>query len=280
MREEPKIDLIQKIHNAHQYIHNHYQHKVSVGIVLGTGLGKLIDDIEIEVTIDYKDIPFFPVSTVESHSGKLIFGKLAGKKVVAMQGRFHYYEGYDMKEVTFPIRVMKLLGVTHLFISNAAGGLHPRFEIADLMILNDHIDLFPENPLRGKNLDELGVRFPDMSAPYALEMVEKAIEIAGKNGISIYQGVYAGVQGPNLETPAEYAYLRKIGADAVGMSTIPEVIVGRQMGMKIFAISAITDLCSPGNIKPISVQEVIAAAMKAEPGMTLIFKSLIKSLKD
>lgn len=183
-----------------------------------------------------------------------------------------------MKEVTFPVRVMKKLGVQHLFVSNAAGGLNPDFQIGQLMVINDHIDLFPENPLRGKNLDDFGVRFPDMSEPYALDLVEKAMQIAKENSLTVHQGVYAAVQGPNLETRAEYKYLWKIGADAIGMSTIPEVIVARQMDLPVFAISAITDLCSPGNIKKVKIEEVLAAAAQAEPGMGLIIKELIKSL--
>lgn len=275
MRQEPQIDYLEQIKHAKEHIQNIFKGEIQIGIILGTGLGQLINQIQIKHEISYVGIPFFPVSTVESHSGKLIIGTLSGKTVIAMQGRFHYYEGYNMKEVTFPVRVMKALGVKNLFVSNAAGGLHPDYKIGGLMILNDHIDLFPENPLRGKNLDSMGVRFPDMSEPYALDLVAEACEIAKSNNIEINQGVYAGVQGPNLETKAEYAYLRTIGADAVGMSTIPEVIVARHMDMKVFAISAITDLCSPGNIKKISIAEVLAAAAIAEPKMSLIIKELI-----
>lgn len=275
MRQEPEIDYLEQINHAKEHIQNIYNEEIQIGIVLGTGLGQLITQIEIKHEISYEGIPFFPVSTVESHSGKLIIGTLSGKTVIAMQGRFHYYEGYSMKEVTFPIRVLNALGVQNLFVSNAAGGIHPDYKIGGLMILNDHIDLFPENPLRGKNLDSMGLRFPDMSEPYALDLIAEACEIAKDNNIEINQGVYVGVQGPNLETKAEYAYLRTIGADAVGMSTIPEVIVARHMDMKVFAISAITDLCSPGNIKKISIAEVLAAAAIAEPKMTLIFKELV-----
>lgn len=275
MRQEPQIDYLDQINHAKEHIQNIFNSEIHIGIILGTGLGQLINQIQIQYEISYEEIPFFPVSTVESHSGKLIIGILSGKTVIAMQGRFHYYEGYSMKEVTFPVRVLKALGVQNLFVSNAAGGLHPDYKIGGLMILNDHIDLFPENPLRGKNLDSLGVRFPDMSEPYALDLVAEACEIAKNNDIEINQGVYAGVQGPNLETKAEYAYLRTIGADAIGMSTIPEVIVARHMNMKVFAISAITDLCSPGNIKKISIAEVLAAAAIAEPKMSLIIKELI-----
>lgn len=195
-----------------------------------------------------------------------------------MQGRFHYYEGYSMQQVTFPVRVLKKLGISHLFVSNAAGGLHPDFEIGDLMVIQDHIDLLPENPLRGKNLDQFGVRFPDMSEPYDLGLVKKALEIARKNSIRAIPGVYVAVQGPNLETKAEYKFLRTIGADAVGMSTVPEVIVARHMGLPVFAVSAITDLCSPGKVKQISLAEVLAGAAKAEPGMSLLIMELIKGL--
>lgn len=278
MRTEANISYGDQIRLAYEFIHSLYAEPLEVGIILGTGLGQLINNIEVELEIPYEEIPFFPVSTVESHKGKLIFGKLSGKSVVAMQGRFHYYEGYSMKEVTFPVRVMKLLGIQHLFVSNAAGGLNPDFGIGELMIINDHIDLFPENPLRGKNLDQFGVRFPDMSEPYDLTLIKKAIQIGEKNNVKLHQGVYAAVQGPNLETKAEYKYLRTIGGDAIGMSTIPEVIVARHMELTVFAISAITDLCSPGNIKKVRIEEVLAAAAKAEPGMSMIIRELVKQL--
>src|SRR5690554_3238286 len=269
---------IQKIEAAVDFIQERYANKPYVGIVLGTGLGQLIKEIEIEQEINYHDIPFFPVSTVETHSGKLVFGKLGGKQVVAMKGRFHYYEGYNMKEVTFPVRVMKQLGIRNLIVSNAAGGLNPLYNIGELMIINDHIDLFSENPLRGENLDKFGVRFPDMSEPYDLGLIEKALNLAETKDLPIHQGVYAGLQGPNLETRAEYNYLRLIGADAVGMSTVPEVIVAKHMELPVFAISAITDLCSPGKVKKISIQEVIAAAAMAEPGMTYLIKELVATI--
>lgn len=268
----------EQILQAVEFIQDQFSFKPQVGIILGTGLGKLIDDIHIEYEIDYKDIPHFPISTVESHTGRLIFGEIEGKKVVAMKGRFHYYEGYDMREVTLPVRVMKHLGVEYLCVSNAAGGLNPNYKIGEVMIINDHIDLFPENPLRGKNMDELGVRFPDMSEPYDVKLIALAREIAKENNIVAHEGSYAGVQGPNLETKAEYKYLRTIGADTVGMSTVPEVIVARHMNLPVFAISAITDLCSPGNIKKVSIAEVLVAAAIAEPGMSLIIKKLIGKL--
>ena len=247
------------------------------GIILGTGLGGLVKEMQIEHEISYDKIPNFPVSTVESHQGKLIFGYLGGKKVITMQGRFHYYEGYSMKQVTFPVRIMKMLGIEKLIISNAAGALNPDYGLSDLMILNDHINLFPENPLTGPNIDELGVRFPDMSDAYDSEMIEKAMEIAEDLDCTVHQGVYAAVTGPNLETPAEYKYMRIIGGDAVGMSTIPENIVARQMGIPVFAISVMTDLGVPGKIKKVVVQDVIDAAMKAEPYMTELISELIRT---
>ena len=249
-----------------------------VGIILGTGLGGVVKEIKAEFIISYEDIPNFPVSTVEGHSGKLIFGQLGNKKVVAMQGRFHYYEGYDMKQVTFPVRVMKFLGISHLFVSNASGGVNPDYEIGDLMILNDHVNLFPTNPLIGTNINELGPRFPDMSDAYDQVLIEKAVVIAKSNDIRIQTGSYAGVSGPCLETPAEYKYIRNIGADAVGMSTVPEVIVARHMAIPCFAISIITDLGVPGKIVKVTHQDVQNVAQVAEPKMTLIMKRLISEL--
>ncbi len=249
--------------------------KAENGIILGTGLGGLINEVVIEHTLDYADIPNFPLSTVEQHAGKLIFGKLSNKNVVVMQGRFHYYEGYNMKEITFPVRVMKLLGIEQLFVSNAAGGINPSFELSNLMVITDHINLQPENPLVGKNLDELGPRWPDMFETYSKAMVEKAEKIAKEHNITIQKGVYASVSGPNLETPAEYKYLGIIGADAVGMSTVPEILVATHMGMKCFAVSIITDLCYPEALEPVSIEKIISAASKAEPDMTLLFKKMI-----
>ncbi|GHB33478.1 purine-nucleoside phosphorylase [Mongoliitalea lutea] len=278
MRAEAQIDYLEQINHATKYIQEIYQSNIDIGIILGTGLGQLIQNIQVEHEIPYENIPFFPVSTVESHKGKLIIGRLSGKQVIAMQGRFHYYEGYSMKEVTFPVRVLKMLGVNTMIVSNAAGGLDPVYSVGDLMILNDHIDLFPENPLRGKNLDTLGVRFPDMSEPYSHRMIDIATAVAKEEAIHVNVGVYAAVQGPNLETRAEYKYLRTIGADAVGMSTVPEVIVGRHMEMEIFAVSAITDLCSPGNIKKVSIAEVLAAAAIAEPKLSKVIRGLVERL--
>jgi purine-nucleoside phosphorylase len=248
------------------------------GIVLGTGLGSLANEIEIEYEFPYIDIPNFVEATVEFHKSRLIFGKLSGKNVVCMQGRFHYYEGYSMSEITFPIRVMKLLGIEKLFISNAAGGLNSAFEEGDLMIINDHISQFlPGNPLLGPNI--LGDRFPDMSEPYDLALIEKAKEIAQRNAIStLKEGVYVSVTGPQLETKAEYRMLRLLGADAVGMSTVPEVIVARQMNIPVFGVSVITDLCIPETLQKAEISRILANAAKAEPTMTLIFKSLIAEL--
>ncbi|MBC9811668.1 purine-nucleoside phosphorylase [Crocinitomicaceae bacterium CZZ-1] len=257
------------------YIKSRTNVQPTIGIILGTGLGGLVKEIEIIDEIEYKDIPNFPVSTVESHKGKLIFGNLGGKQVVAMQGRFHYYEGYNMKQVTFPVRVMKLLGIQRLFVSNASGGVNPDFEVGEIMIQDDHINMFPEHPLLGKNFDELGPRFPDMSEPYDRKMIEMAKGIAAENNIKVSVGTYLGLTGPTLETPAEYKYVRVIGADAVGMSTVPEVIVARHMSIPCFAISIITDLGVPGKIKEVSLQDVIDVANRQEPKMTLIMRELI-----
>jgi purine-nucleoside phosphorylase len=272
------MEYIEKVDSAYSYIKSKTTFEPNFGIILGTGLGALVDKIDIQFQIDYQDIPYFPLSTVESHSGRLIFGYLSGKKIVAMQGRFHYYEGYSMKEVTFPVRVMKLLGVNTLFVSNAAGGVNLNFKVADLMIIEDHIDLTKENPLTGPNLDSLGGRFPDMSQPYDRDLVDKALEIARHKGISCHEGVYAGVSGPNLETRAEYRFIRAIGADAVGMSTIPEVIVARHMSLRVFAISAITDLCDPDHLEVAEISKILTAAAKAEKGMTTILEGLIADL--
>lgn len=264
-----------KIKEAVEFIEGLIKDNPKYGIILGTGLGALVDDIDVEVEINYEDIPHFPVSTVEFHSGKLIFGKLGGKYVVTMKGRFHYYEGYSMKEVTFPVRVMKMLGIERLFISNAAGALNPDYKKSDLMIIEDHINFQTENPLVGKNIDELGERFPDMSEPYDLTMVQKTMNMANTVDVGVHSGVYVAVNGPNLETRAEYKMLRTMGADAVGMSTVPENIVARQMNLPVFAISVMTDLCYPGHIEKINIDDIIAAAMKAEPSMSKIIKELI-----
>jgi purine-nucleoside phosphorylase len=270
--------LLKQMKEAVDFIGTQTSVKPTVGIILGTGLGGLVKEIEVISEISYDKIPHFPVSTVESHSGKLIFGKLGDKSVVAMQGRFHYYEGYTMQQVTFPVRVFKALGIERLFVSNASGGVNPDFEVGEIMIQDDHINLFPAHPLIGKNVDELGPRFPDMSEPYDHEMIALAKEIAAENNIRVAVGTYAALTGPTLETPAEYKYVRNIGADAVGMSTIPEVIVARHMDIPCFAISIITDLGVPGKIQKVSLQDVIEVASRQEPKMTLIMKELITRL--
>ena len=268
--------ILSQIKDACNFIKNKIDFQPQIGIILGTGLGKLADEIELKYSISYSDIPHFVTSTVESHEGKMLFGILGNKNVVAMQGRFHYYEGYDMKQVTFPVRVLKSLGIKNLFISNACGCVNPVYKKGELMIINDHINLFPENPLRGKNHNELGPRFPDMSKPYDPILIKKANEIARSLNIKVHNGVYVGVPGPNLETKAEYTFLRKIGADVVGMSTIPEVIVANHTGLPVFSISVITDECFPETLKEASIEEIIAVAKKAEPDMTSILKELIR----
>tara|TARA_R110002072_G_scaffold302976_1_gene490567 strand:- start:17804 stop:18619 length:816 start_codon:yes stop_codon:yes gene_type:complete len=266
---------ISKFKESSDYIQSRTTVKPSIGIILGTGLGGLVEEITVIDEIDYKDIPHFPLSTVMGHSGKLIFGELGGKQVVAMQGRFHFYEGYTMKEVTFPVRVMKFLGIERLFVSNASGGVNPDFEIGEIMIIDDHIDLFPAHPLNGKNIDELGPRFPDMMNTYDAHMIELAKTIATENNIKVSTGTYAGLTGPTLETPAEYKYIRAIGSDAVGMSTVPEVIVARHMGIPCFAVSIVTDLGVPGVIQETTHEDVIAVANRQEPKMTTIMRELI-----
>lgn len=246
-------------------------------IILGTGLGSLAEEITGKYEIKYQNIPNFPISTVEGHSGKLIFGKLGNKDIMAMQGRFHYYEGYSMKEVTFPIRIMRELGIKTLFVSNASGGTNPDFEIGDLMIITDHINFFPEHPLRGKNIP-YGPRFPDMSEAYDRELILKANAISAEKGIKVQHGVYLGTQGPTFETPAEYRMFRILGADAVGMSTVPEVIVANHCGIKVFGISVITDLGVEGKIVEVSHEEVQKAADAAQPKMTAIMRELINRI--
>ncbi|MCC7302297.1 MAG: purine-nucleoside phosphorylase [Bacteroidia bacterium] len=269
--------MLNKIRNTAKFLNERTKFRPEAGIILGTGLGGLAREIQAEHVIPYSSIPDFPLSTVEGHSGKLIFGTVEGCRVVAMQGRFHYYEGYSMEQVVFPVRVMKMLGIKQLYVSNASGGVNPKFRIGDLMIITDHLNLFPENPLRGKNYPELGPRFPDMSEPYDKDLIHAAKNIAKKNKIRVQSGVYAGLPGPTLETPAEYAWMRKIGADTVGMSTVPEVIAARHMDIPTFAISIITDLGVPGKIVKVTHEEIQAVAEKAEPKMTLILKELISS---
>lgn len=271
--------MFQILHETVEYIKkksNDFQPEV--GIILGTGLGGLVDEIEVEFSLMYSNIPNFPISTLEFHSGKLIFGTLKGKKVVAMQGRLHYYEGYSMLQITFPVRVMKALGIQYLFVSNAAGSLNADFKKGDLMVISDHINLQPESPLRGRNDADMGPRFPDMSQPYEKTLIAKALEIAAKEQITCHQGVYVSVTGPNMETKAEYNYLRIIGGDAVGMSTVPEVIVARHMSIPVFAISVLTDEGFPEVLTPVSLDEILATARIAEPKMTKILSQLIAQL--
>lgn len=274
---KPSSNILQRVKNTAEFIQSKIKDEPEYGIILGTGLGGLVNEIEVSASISYDDIPDFPISTVESHSGKLIFGKLSGKNIVAMQGRFHFYEGYSMEDIVLPVRVMKMLGIKKLFVSNACGGINPAFNKGDLCIINDHINLFPGNPLIGKNIPEFGPRFPDMSAPYDKKMIALANNICLKEGIVARNGVYVGVTGPMLETPAEYKYLRIIGADIVGMSTIPEIIAARQLSLPCFACSIVTDICY-GEILPVTLDEIIAIANKAEPKLTTLFKSLIAQL--
>ena len=266
--------MIEKIKETAAYIAAKVQVMPKTAIILGTGLGELVDHITDKTEIPYTEIPNFPVSTVEGHQGKLIFGKLGNKDIMAMQGRFHYYEGYSMKEVTFPVRVMRELGIKTLFVSNASGGTNPDFEIGDLMIITDHINYFPEHPLRGKNIP-YGPRFPDMSEAYDKELIRKANAIAAEKGIKVQHGVYVGTQGPTFETPSEYKLFHILGADAVGMSTVPEVIVANHCGIKVFGISVITDLGVEGKIVEVTHEEVQKAADAAQPKMTEIMRELI-----
>jgi len=271
---------LRRIDEAVEHVRSRYDGRPEAGIVLGTGLGALANDIEIEEAIDYREIPHFPVSTVESHSGRLIFGLLEGRPVVSMQGRFHFYEGYSLQQVTFPIRVMQRLGVETLIVSNACGGMNPTYRRGDLMRIADHINLIGDNPLRGPNLDELGPRFPDMSEPYDLGLGELADRLALEAGIRLHVGVYVGVAGPNLETRAEYRFLRTIGADVVGMSTVPEVIAARHGGMRVLGLSIVTDECFPDALEPVDVTEIIRVAGEAEPRLTELIRRTVRRLDE
>lgn len=267
--------MIENIRAAVAYITSLYPENPEIGIVLGSGLGSFVSEIDIVKEIPYQDIPHFPVSTVEGHIGKLILGNLSGKRVVAMAGRFHNYEGYTAQEIVFPIRVMKYLGIKKLLLSNAAGAVNPNFYVGDLMIINDHVSQFVPNPLIGKNQIELGPRFPDMSEPYHLSMIQMAKEIARSSNIEIKEGVYISVTGPTFETKAEYRMIRAIGGDAVGMSTVQEVITAVHMGLPCFAVSVITDKWVDGHEEPVSHEDVLKAAKAAEPKLTYIFKELV-----
>ena len=271
-------EILNKINESVAFIRSHYQHTPETGIVLGSGLGNLVNEIEIEKEIEYDDIPHFPVATVEGHHGKLIFGKLSGKKIVAMAGRFHFYEGYTAAEVAYPIRVMKYLGIQTLLISNASGGVNQGFKVGDLMIITDHISFATVNPLVGQNVHEFGQRFPDMSEPYKKYLIDKAKKIAADEGIKVKEGVYFGVTGPTFETRAEYKMIRLLGGDAVGMSTVQEVIAANHMNLPVFAMSVITDIGIREEENLITHEDVLKAAKDAEPKLTTIFTKLIASL--
>jgi len=269
--------MLDKINQAVSFLKEAGIQDPEIGIVLGTGLGKMVNSIDISCSIDYDKIPYFPLSTVESHTGKLIFGTLQGRKLLAMQGRFHYYEGYTLQQVTFPVRVMKKLGVRCLLLSNAAGAMNPGFKKGSLMLIDDHISLLPDNPLRGSHQEEFGPRFPDMSRPYSPKINDYLVRIARRENIVLHQGVYLAVMGPNLETRAEYRMFRNF-ADAVGMSTAPEVIVANQIGLPCSAISVLTDECDPDNLVPATLQDILETAAKAETQLVRIFSSLVREL--
>jgi len=269
-----------KLNETVAYLKNKITQRPKVGIILGSGLGELVEEVNIEHSIEYGEIPNFPISTVEGHGGKLIFGTIQGVQVVLLSGRFHFYEGYTMQEVTFPVRVMNQLGANLLVVSNAAGGMHPDFQVGDLMIINDHINLFPEHPLRGKNEASIGPRFPDMTEPYDLDLIKNVKQIATDKKVKLYEGVYIGLQGPTYETKAEYKWLRTIGGDAVGMSTVPEVIVGKHCGMNVFGMSVITDLGIREAMNEITHEEVLEAANAAAPIMAGLVTDLLASLES
>lgn len=269
--------MYERIQETAEFLKKRMTSQPETAIILGSGLGKLVDEIDVETEMPYSEIPNMPVSTVEGHSGKLLFGKLGGKEILAMQGRFHYYEGYSMKEVTFPVRVMYELGIKNLFVSNAAGGMNPAFKVGDLLVLTDHINMFPENPLRGKNFPT-GPRFPSMHQAYDHEFISIVEDAASRLGIKIFKGVYIGTAGPTFETPAEYKMFRTLGADAVGMSTVPEVIVAVHCGIRVFGISVITDLGGFDEAVAVSHEEVQEAANAAQPRMTALMKELIKKV--
>lgn len=271
--------LYDQIQEAISFIRERVRSEPGIGIIMGTGLGNLADDIQKELVIPYKDIPHFPVSTVSSHKGELIFGTLAGKQVVAMAGRFHYYEGYSMKEVTFPIRVMKALGVNHLLISNAAGGTNALINAGDLVLIKDHINMQPENPLRGYNDERLGPRFPDMMEAYDKVLAAKTRKIAKEEGINLHEGIYYCLQGPNFETPAEYEMIHRLGADVVGMSTVPEVIVARHAGIKVLAISVVSNKCYPvETIQYTTLESVLGVVKQAGPKLQLLIRRLVQEI--
>lgn len=272
------MTLEQKVQEAQDYLIGRGIDAPEIGIVLGTGLGKFIDHMEIEVEIPYSDIPHFPEATVEFHSGRLVYGLAAGKRLVAMSGRFHFYEGYTAQEITFPVRVLRLLGIKALFLSNAAGSMNREFKKGDLMLLDDHINLLPDNPLFGRNVDAWGPRFPDMSAPYDADLNTRLHRAAEAQEITLRKGVYVAVGGPNLETRAEYRFLSRIGADVVGMSTVPEVIVANHMKLPCAAISVLTDECDPDNLKPVDISEIIEVAGKAEEKLIALLMATLNDM--
>ncbi len=278
MHIDSEIGLRKQIDETLIVLSKYTKSKPEIGIILGTGLGGIAKEIETEVVIPYEDIPHFPLSTVEFHSGKLIFGNLSAKSIIAMQGRFHFYEGYSFKQIVYPIHVMKFLGVKTLIVSNACGTVNPSFRKGEIMLIEDHINLLPGNPLIGKNDDTIGERFPDMSMPYSHRLIEIAEKAASELGINIYKGVYAAMTGPMLETRAEYKMLQLIGADVVGMSTVPETIAARHMGMEVLGLSIITDECFPETLKPVKIKEIIDTATLAEPNLTLIVKKVIAEI--
>lgn len=278
MQRETVKEFREKRKKALTFIQEHTDERPGYLVILGTGLGHLSNKIEIQDTISYADIPYFPVSTVESHAGKLIFGTLSGKKVVAMQGRFHYYEGYTMQQIAFPVRVLNALSTGTMIVSNACGGMHPNYKSGDIMLISDHINMLGDNPLIGPNDDELGPRFPDMSEPYTERLQQLAEKVALDNAIKMHKGVYLALSGPTMETRAEYRFLRMIGADVVGMSTVPEVIAAVHMGMDVLGISAITDECLPDALEPIDIEKVLKAAGVAEPKMTKVILGVLEQL--
>ena len=271
--------MLEKLKETAEFLGRYADQPIEWAVILGTGLGDLVTEIDVRHRIPYSQIPHFPVSTVEGHSGEMIFGYLGGKYIMALNGRFHYYEGYPMDKVTYPVRVMKLMGIRRLVVSNAAGGINPAHRIGDIMIINDHINMIPEHPLRGKNIDELGPRFVDMKDAYNPAMIRRAKEIAAENGIEVCEGVYLALQGPTFETQAEYLMVSRLGGDAVGMSTVPEVIVARHMGIEVVGVSIITDLGLPGKMANVSHEEVQAVGRTATPKVMKIVKELIRTFE-
>jgi purine-nucleoside phosphorylase len=270
--------LVKQFEETVRYLRKQYRTKPQVGIVLGSGLGNFTEEIEIEKEVAYEDIPYFPVSTVEGHKGKLVFGKLGGKTIVAMAGRFHFYEGYTQQDVVFPIRVMKLLGIETLLLSNAAGGVNPSYKVGDIMLIKDHISFFTPNPLIGKNIADFGPRFPDMSEPYKKHLLQKAMDISARHGFGVKEGVYVAVTGPTFETRAEYKMIQVLGGDVVGMSTVQEAIIANHMGLDVFAVSVVTDVGIREDENVITHEEVLQAAREAEPRLATIFRELVAML--